>query len=111
MLNNSDWLVPCTLPGSVVCWMACENTELSGATQESTREVECAMNRSIFALLTLLNVVLLLSTLSFGQAISGDLTGAVKDATGAYVSEADVTVTNLGTGFKQTLKTNTQGEY
>ena len=69
------------------------------------------MNRSTFTLVTLLTVVLLLSALSFGQAISGDLTGVVKDATGAYVSEADVTVTNLGTGFKQTLKTNAQGEY
>ena len=69
------------------------------------------MNRSTFTLFTLLSVVLLLSALSFGQAISGDLTGAVKDPSGAYVSDADVTVTNLGTGFKQTLKTNPQGEY
>ncbi len=69
------------------------------------------MNRKIFTLLTLLSVVLLLSALSFGQAISGDLTGVVKDASGAYVPNADVTVTNLGTGFVQTTKTNASGEY
>ncbi len=69
------------------------------------------MNRSTFTLFTLLSFALLLSTLSFGQAISGDLTGVVKDPSGAYVSDADVTVTNLGTGFKQTLKSNPQGEY
>ena len=49
--------------------------------------------------------------LSFGQAISGDLTGVVKDASGAYVANADVEITNLATGFKQTTKTNAQGEY
>jgi len=68
------------------------------------------MNRSTFTLFTLLSV-LLLSALSFGQAISGDLTGVVKDASGAYVASADVGVTNLGTGLKQTTKTNQQGEY
>ena len=69
------------------------------------------MNRFTFTLIILFSVVLLLPVLSFGQAISGDLTGVVKDATGAYVPDADVTVTNLGTGFKQDLKTNAQGEY
>ena len=69
------------------------------------------MNRIAFTRTILLSVVLLLPVLSFGQAISGDLTGVVKDVSGAYVSDADVTVTNLGTGFKQTLKSNGQGEY
>ena len=69
------------------------------------------MNRRIFTILTLLSVVLLLSALSFGQAISGDLTGVVKDASGAYVPSADVDLTNLATGFKQSTKTNAQGEY
>jgi len=69
------------------------------------------MNRSIFTLFTGLSAALLLSTLSFGQAISGDLTGVVKDASNAYVANADVEVTNLGTQFKQATKTNSQGEY
>ena len=69
------------------------------------------MNRRIFTLLTLLSLALLVPVLSYGQAISGDLTGVVKDASGAYVANADVEVTNLATGFKQTTKTNAQGEY
>ena len=74
-------------------------------------EAESAMNRRIFTLLTLLSLALLVPVLSYGQAISGDLTGVVKDASGAYVANADVEVTNLATGFKQTIKTNAQGEY
>ena len=69
------------------------------------------MKRSMFTLLGLLSVVLLLASLSFGQAISGDLTGVVKDASGAYVANASVEATNLSTGFKQTTPTNGQGEY
>jgi len=69
------------------------------------------MKKKIFTLLTLLSVALLVPVLAYGQAISGDLTGVVKDASGAYVAGADVEVTNLGTGFKQTTKTNAQGEY
>jgi Carboxypeptidase regulatory-like domain len=69
------------------------------------------MNRRVFTLFTLLSAVLLLSALSFGQAISGDLTGVVKDASGAYVPNAAVEATNLATGFKQTTNTNPQGEY
>ncbi len=69
------------------------------------------MNRRFLILVTLLSVALLLPCLSFGQAISGDLTGVVKDASGAYVPDADITVTNLATGFKQVSKTNAQGEY
>ena len=69
------------------------------------------MNKRIFTLLTLLSLALLVPVLSYGQAISGDLAGVVKDASGAAVAGADVEVTNLGTGFKQSTKTNAQGEY
>ncbi|MFZ0704701.1 MAG: TonB-dependent receptor [Candidatus Korobacteraceae bacterium] len=69
------------------------------------------MKRSIVTILALLSLALLLPVLSYGQAISGDLTGVVKDASGAYVADADVEITNLATGFKQTSKTNAQGEY
>ena len=43
------------------------------------------MKRSLVTILTLLSLALLLPVLSFGQAISGDLTGVVKDSSGAYV--------------------------
>src|SRR5262252_7074353 len=45
------------------------------------------------------------------QAISGDLTGSVLDATGAGVPNAKVTATNDATGVSQNTTTNAQGEY
>jgi len=51
------------------------------------------------------------SATAFGQAISGDLVGIVKDASGALVANANVEVTNLGTAQKQTTTTNNNGEY
>src|SRR5690348_10255092 len=68
------------------------------------------MNRSL-KLVSLLGVLLLLSALAFGQAISGDLTGTVRDASGAYVGNSTVEVTTLATGYKQTTHTNNEGEY
>ena len=37
--------------------------------------------------------------------------GTVKDNSGAVVADASVEATNLGTGFKTTVKSNTGGEY
>ena len=47
----------------------------------------------------------------FGQATSGDVLGVVRDATGALVTNATVTVTNESTGVTLVLKTSTSGEY
>jgi len=58
-----------------------------------------------------LTVLLVGSVAAFGQAISGDLVGIVKDTSGALVANASVEVTNLGTGQKQTTTTNNNGEY
>jgi hypothetical protein len=65
----------------------------------------------MFSMTAVLGVVLLSASLSFGQAISGDLTGTVKDASGALVANALVDVMNLATGHKQTTQTNNEGEY
>ncbi len=54
---------------------------------------------------------LFLSAAAFGQAISGDLVGVVKDSSGAVVANAGVDATNLQTGFKTTTNTNSSGEY
>jgi len=45
------------------------------------------------------------------QAVSGDLTGKVTDASGAVVANAKVEATNLGTSQKITTTTNSAGEY
>jgi len=56
-------------------------------------------------------LLLFLSAAAFGQAISGDLVGIVKDSTGAVVANATVDATNLQTGFKASSTTNSNGEY
>jgi len=67
--------------------------------------------KNLLKIVAVLGVALLLSAVALGQAISGDLNGVVKDQSGAVVANATVEVTNLGTAFKQTAKTNTSGEY
>lgn len=49
--------------------------------------------------------------LAFGQGTSASLTGNVTDPSGAAVAGATVTVTNVGTGFKQSVKTDSVGTY
>ncbi len=62
-------------------------------------------------IVSVLSLLLLVPVFAFGQAISGDVVGTVKDNSGAVVAEASVEATNLGTGFKTTVKSNTGGEF
>ena len=62
-------------------------------------------------MISLLSLLLLVPVFAFGQAISGDVVGTVKDNSGAVVADASVEATNLGTGFKTTVKSNTGGEF
>src|ERR1035438_3843617 len=70
-----------------------------------------AKMKNLLKIVAVLGVALLLLVAALGQAISGDLTGTVKDQSGAVVANASVEATNLATGFKTTAKTNTSGEY
>src|ERR1700761_3829678 len=62
----------------------------------------------------LLAVALAASTVAaFGQAssINGQITGTVTDAAGASVPSAKVIATNTGTGYTQTVETDSSGLY
>lgn len=48
---------------------------------------------------------------SYGQAVSGELTGSVTDQTGAAVTGATVEVTNTATGLTTSTTTKSQGSY
>src|SRR2546425_10702353 len=48
---------------------------------------------------------------AFGQAVSGAITGAVLDATGAGVPGAKVTATNLATNVQFSVNANDSGYY
>jgi hypothetical protein len=75
------------------------------------------MNRHVSRFRILLAVFAIFSLLVFdagiaqGQAVSGNLTGTVTDATGAAVNGATVEAVNLGTGQKITSTTRGSGEY
>jgi hypothetical protein len=58
-----------------------------------------------------LAVTLVFPIASFGQAISGDLTGTVYDATGAAIPNAGVEAVNDATGVKSSAQTSAAGVY
>jgi hypothetical protein len=60
---------------------------------------------------TLFTLIAMFPALLPGQAISGDLVGAVSDATGASIPNASVTLTNDATGVKSESNTDAQGSY
>lgn len=56
-------------------------------------------------------VLALISISAHAQRLDGTLRGTVEDPTGAVVSEATVTATNLATGLKQSALTTSAGTY
>ncbi|HTX16366.1 MAG TPA: carboxypeptidase-like regulatory domain-containing protein, partial [Candidatus Baltobacteraceae bacterium] len=49
--------------------------------------------------------------LAKGQAVTGNISGTVMDASGAVIVGAQVVVTNTATGVSETLTSNDQGRY
>lgn len=69
------------------------------------------MFRSIRAAATWLACLLVLCASVWAQSERGTITGAVRDASGAVIAGAKVTVTNTATNSNSTLSTNESGEY
>src|SRR5207247_866887 len=65
------------------------------------------------SLMVVLSVAFVLSTCSFlqGQSTYGAVTGSVTDPSGAAITDAQVTLTNLGTAEKRTQATGPDGLY
>ncbi len=61
--------------------------------------------------LSIVGVLILTAAIAFGQAISGDLVGTIRDNSGAVLPNITVEVTNISTGLKQTQQTTSVGEY
>ena len=55
--------------------------------------------------------LLLLSSMALAQIDTGSIVGTVKDQSGAGISGATVTLTNLATGVSRDVDTNESGEY
>jgi hypothetical protein len=67
--------------------------------------------RNLLKNLLLLGLISLLPVALFGQAISGDIVGMVKDPSGAVVAGATIEATNLATGLKKTETSSSSGEF
>jgi hypothetical protein len=59
----------------------------------------------------LLALLLLVTSVAFGQLTTADILGTVTDATGAVVPNAAVSLTNLGTNEKRSTESNSSGDY
>ena len=70
-----------------------------------------AVRRNIIALACVLALALLTSVSLFGQERSGELNGVVKDATGAVVPNANVTITNKASSRVFNTKSGSDGTY
>src|SRR5688572_27715863 len=69
------------------------------------------MKHSYFRVIPFILVILLLPSLLIGQTEKGSIVGTVTDANGSAVSNATVTITDLGTKTTQTFTTNGEGIY
>jgi len=72
------------------------------------RRSVAAMLRQVIAAVGL---VLLCSLVASAQFDTGTITGTVTDPSGAMVAKASVTITNVGTGIKKTLQTDSGGNF
>src|SRR3984885_4202301 len=63
------------------------------------------------ALLAATVLVALTPSVGWGQNVYGTITGTVTDASGAVISDAAVTLTNLDNGEKHSIQTNASGNY
>ena len=66
---------------------------------------------SVSKVFTLAFFLTILAATSVEASITGSISGAVSDSSGAVVSGATVTATNIQTGMQITLKTDTKGFY
>jgi hypothetical protein len=71
-----------------------------------TQKMLSTLLKAIFALLVVLPFLP-----AHAQYDNGSLVGTIKDATGAPIPSANVTITNIGTSIATTTKTNASGEY
>jgi hypothetical protein len=69
------------------------------------------MAKSVKIIASLMLGLLLSSTLVFGQAEAGSISGTVRDATGAVVEGATVTAGNIAKGSNRSAVTGTLGQY
>jgi carboxypeptidase family protein len=72
----------------------------------------CTLSTSLSAAFAAFLVLIICwCPVAVGQQVTGSITGAVEDSTGASVVGATVTLTNTGTGVAQTARTDSLGDF
>jgi len=87
---------------------------LEGLRMISNRNKRVGVWRSVFASVLLVCLVVLLSSsapAALAQDVKGSVRGTVTDEQGAAVAGAEVTVSDLSTGFSRTTNTGSDGVY
>src|SRR6266700_213972 len=87
---------------------------LEGLRMISNRNKQVGVWRSVFASVLLVCLVVLLSSsapAALAQDVKGSVRGTVTDEQGAAVAGAEVTVSDLSTGFSRTTNTGGDGVY
>jgi hypothetical protein len=90
------------------------NNFLSGRADENSMRRSDGSTRKIFAFRTLICLVLLILAvpgITRAQLVTAALRGAVTDPQGAAVSDAEVTITDMGTAFTRTVTASSDGVY
>jgi hypothetical protein len=72
---------------------------------------EIDMRKSFTLLTSIFVVVLCLGLNAFAQRTTGDIQGTVKDANGAIIPNASVTVTGSSVGFNRTVQSDDEGVF
>jgi hypothetical protein len=91
-----------------------EDQKVSTITSSNAQE-GIAMKQNDFKVaalaLTVLSLLTICATMAFGQAEAGAISGTVRDPTGAVVSGAKVTATDVATSVTRTAQTGNVGQY
>jgi outer membrane receptor protein involved in Fe transport len=69
------------------------------------------MRTTVVRIVSVLALLFVFTSVVFGQAETGQITGTVTDSSGAIVAGANVTVLDVNTGAKRTATTNSAGLY
>src|ERR1700681_161290 len=75
------------------------------------RRTEMSNQRGVRPALLVVAWIVSAAVSMFGQAVNGTLLGTLTDSTGAAVSEAKVTATEVSTGIARATQSNPSGNY
>src|SRR6266850_1636814 len=102
------------MPSADFTFFSCENTSSRSTRMKirfSNANESTGKSRAISSLLVLLMLILCTAFTARAQGTTASVRGTVTDEQGAAIAGAEVTVTNIDTGFSRNDKTDKDGNY